>query len=268
MTPDLTTHADPAPDDPVLTERRDRVLVLTINRPATRNALSTEVLHGLVAGLDRAEDDPSVHAVVLTGGTERFASGADLRELRDTSPAQYLQSQRQQAWPRLARFRKPLVAAVAGPTLGGGCELAMSCDLVVAGDSAVLGQPEIRLGLIPGAGGTQRWARVAGRFRAAEVVLAGRTVDAWTAYRFGVVNRVVPSECVVEAAVALAGEVADFSPLAARLGKAAVRSSEEVGVTSGLDYERAQLAVLLSSEDHVEGIDAFLEKRRPRFVGH
>jgi len=254
--------------DAVRLDRQGRVAVLTINRPQARNALSTEVLNGLVAGLDWAEGEPSVRAVVITGGTKLFASGADIRELRQTTPARYLQSERQKAWPRFANFKKPLVAAVAGYVLGGGCEIAMSCDFIVAADSAVLGQPEIKLGIIPGAGGTQRWARVVGRFKAAELVLAGRNLDAWTAHRIGMVNQVVPAECVVEAGVALAQEAAGYSPIASRLGKAALRSSEEVGVTAGLDFERAQLAVLLSSEDHFEGIDAFLEKRRPEFTGY
>lgn len=262
-----STAHEAATTAPVLTDQHSNVAVLTINRPATRNALSTEVLDGLIQGLDRAEEDPAIRAVVITGGTKFFASGADVRELRESTPAKYLQSERQKAWPKFAGFKKPLVAAVAGHVLGGGCEIAMSCDFIVAGDSAVLGQPEIKLGIIPGAGGTQRWARVAGRFRAAEIVLAGQNVDAWTAQRMGMVNQVVPAECVVEAAILLAAEAAKFSPIAARLGKAALRSSEEVGVTAGLDYERAQLAVLLSTEDHYEGIDAFLDKRTPDFRG-
>lgn len=260
-------NADANPRAAVLTQRRGAVTVLTINRPEARNALSTDVLRGLVDGLATAEDDPAVRAVVITGGPRIFASGADVRELRATTPSRYLLSERQKAWPAFAGFRKPLVAAVAGYVLGGGCEIAMSCDLIVAGDSAVLGQPEIRLGIIPGAGGTQRWARVCGRFRAAELVLAGRNVDAWTAKRLGLVNQVVPTEMVVEAAVSLAEELAGFSPIAERLGKAALRASEEVGVTAGLDFERSQLAVLLSSEDHFEGIDAFLEKRPAQFRG-
>lgn len=265
MTSDTTLS--PTGTDAVLMERRGHVAVLTINRPEARNALSTDVLDGLVAGLDRAEDDPEIRAVVLTGGTRLFASGADIRELRANTPARYLTSSRQRAFQRIAVFPKPLVAAVAGYVLGGGCEIAMSCDLIVAGDSAVLGQPEIKLGIIPGAGGTQRWARVSGRFKAAELVLGARNLDAWEAHRVGMVNQVVPTECVVEAGVALAAEVAAFSPIAARLGKAAVRSSEEVGVTPGLDYERGLLAVLLSTDDHIEGIDAFLEKRTASFTG-
>jgi enoyl-CoA hydratase/carnithine racemase len=248
-------------------EVHDRVAVITISRPGTRNALSTEVLRGLSTGLDRAEADDGVGAVVLTGGPRIFASGADIRELRATTPAAYLQSERLAAWQRFARFPKPAVAAVAGYVLGGGCELALTCDLVVAADNAVLGQPEIRLGILPGAGGTQRWARVAGRYRAAELVLAGRPVDAWTAQRMGVVNQVVPAERVVEAGIAAARSIAVHSPVATRLAKAALRASEELPMTGALDHERALLATLLSTDDHREGIDAFLEKRPAHFTG-
>ncbi len=255
-------------DPAVITTHHGAVTVLTINRPATRNSLTTDVLRGLVDGLRAAEDNPDVRAVVLTGGPKLFASGADLRELRATTPATYLQSERQQAWPAFSAFKKPLVAAVAGYVLGGGCEIAMSCDFIVAADNAILGQPEIKLGIIPGAGGTQRWARVAGRFVAADLVLGADNIDAWTARRLGMVNQVVPAEMVVEAGIELAAKVGGYAPVATRLGKAALRASEEVGVSSGLDFERAQLAVLLSTDDHHEGIDAFLERRPASFVGH
>jgi enoyl-CoA hydratase/carnithine racemase len=246
---------------------QDHVAVVTIDRPEARNALSTDVLRGLSDSLDRAEYDETVRAVVLTGGPQIFASGADIRELRATTPAAYLLSERLAAWQRFGRFPKPAVAAVAGYVLGGGCELAMSCDFIVAADNAVLGQPEIRLGIIPGAGGTQRWARVAGRFRAAELVLGARSVDAWTAQRMGLVNQVVPAECIVEAGVAMAATAAAHSPVAARLGKAALRASEEMPMSAGLEHERSLLGTLLSTEDHLEGIDAFLEKRPARFTG-
>jgi enoyl-CoA hydratase/carnithine racemase len=246
---------------------RKHVAVITIDRPSARNALSTEVLRGLCAGLDRAEADDDIRAVVLTGGSAIFASGADIRELRTTTPAGYLQSERLAAWARFARFTKPSVAAVAGYALGGGCELAMSCDLIVAADSATFGQPEIRLGILPGAGGTQRWARVCGRFRAAEIVLAARMIDAWTARDYGMVARVVPAERIVAAGIALATEVSAFSPVATRLSKAAVRASEEMPLNGALEHERALLGTLLSTEDHFEGIDAFLEKRAARFTG-
>lgn len=257
----------PDEDQAVRYEVTGQVAVLTIDRPRVRNALSAQVLRELCAGLDRAETDNAVRAVVLTGGTRLFASGADLRELRATTPAEYLQSERQAAWARIARFPKPAVAAVAGYALGGGCELAMSCDFIVAADSAVFGQPEINLGILPGAGGTQRWARVCGRFRAAEIVLTARTVDAWTAHGMGMVTEVVPAECVVRAGRALAARLAGFSPVATRLSKAAVRASEEMPVTAALEHERALLGTLLSTEDHFEGIDAFLDKRTPTFGG-
>ena len=252
---------------PVLVERRGHVLIVTINRPEQRNALSTDVLEGIVRALDEAEEDIEVRAVVLTGGTKLFASGADIRELRSLTAAAYMRSPRQKAFARISNFPKPLVAAVAGYVLGGGCEIAMSADLIIAADSAVLGQPEINLGILPGAGGTQRWSRVAGRFRAAELVLGASTVDAWTAYRMGMVAEVVPAEHVVTAGIALAERMAVYSPVAQRAAKAALRMSEEVGISAGLDYERAQLGVLLSTKDHFEGIDAFLEKRRPQFTG-
>lgn len=253
--------------EPVGYAVHDAVAVATIDRPQTRNALSADVLRALAAAMDRAEADPEVRVLVLTGGPRMFASGADIRELRRTSPADYLLSERLECWNRFARFGKPAVAAVAGYVLGGGCELAMTCDAVVAADSAVFGQPEINLGIIPGAGGTQRWARVAGRFRAAELVLGGRLVDAWTAQRMGLVSQVVPAERVVEAGIALAASIAARSPVAARLGKQALRTAEEVGLTAGLAHERSLLLTLLSTDDHIEGIDAFLEKRPARFTG-
>lgn len=253
--------------EPVGYAVHDAVAVATIDRPQTRNALSADVLRALATAMDRAEADPEVRVLVLTGGPRLFASGADIRELRRTSPADYLLSERLECWHRFARFGKPAVAAVAGYVLGGGCELAMTCDAVVAADSAVFGQPEINLGIIPGAGGTQRWARVAGRFRAAELVLGGRLVDAWTAQRMGLVSQVVPAERVVEAGIALAASIAARSPVAARLGKQALRTAEEVGLTAGLAHERSLLLTLLSTDDHIEGIDAFLEKRPARFTG-
>ncbi|MEU4789858.1 enoyl-CoA hydratase-related protein [Micromonospora tulbaghiae] len=253
--------------EPVGYAVHDAVAVATIDRPQTRNALSADVLRALAVAMDRAEADPEVRVLVLTGGPRLFASGADIRELRRTSPADYLLSERLECWNRFARFGKPAVAAVAGYVLGGGCELAMTCDAVVAADSAVFGQPEINLGIIPGAGGTQRWARVAGRFRAAELVLGGRLVDAWTAQRMGLVSEVVPAERVVEAGIALASSIAARSPVAARLGKQALRTAEEVGLTAGLAHERSLLLTLLSTDDHIEGIDAFLEKRPARFTG-
>jgi enoyl-CoA hydratase/carnithine racemase len=251
----------------VATEARGAVALVRMQRPQTRNALDTAMLDGLAEALDEAAADRAVRVAVLAGGDGIFASGADVRELRATSSADYLQSPRHRSWERIRRFPKPLIAAVDGYALGGGCELAFTCDLVVAGDRATFGQPEARLGIIPGAGGAQAWARTAGRCRASEIVLAGRMVSAWEAQRLGVVNRVVASERVVEAALALAGEVAALAPLATRTGKAAVLAAEEMPLRAALDHERTAVAMLLSSDDRFEGIDAFLEKRRPVFEG-
>jgi|HubBroStandDraft_2_1064218.scaffolds.fasta_scaffold14909_3 enoyl-CoA hydratase/carnithine racemase len=254
-------------DTPVLYETHEAVAVVTIARPTTRNALTTEVLGAIAAAYDRAEADSDVRALVLTGGPVTFASGADVRELRDVNPASYLVSERQAAWARFARFGKPTVAAVAGFVLGGGCELALSCDVVIAADTAVFGQPEVRLGLIPGAGGTQRWARAAGRYRAADIVLHATTLDAWTAAACGVVTEVVPAERLLAAAVDYAQTVASFAPVAVRLARQAVRAAEELPVSAALAHEKSLLATALATDDHREGIDAFLAKRSPRFAG-
>jgi enoyl-CoA hydratase/carnithine racemase len=254
-------------DTPVLYEIHEAVAVVTIARPTTRNALTTEVLGAIAAAYDRAEADADVRALVLTGGPVMFASGADVRELRDVNPASYLVSERQAAWARFARFGKPTVAAVAGFVLGGGCELALSCDVVLAADTAVFGQPEVRLGLIPGAGGTQRWARAAGRYRAADIVLHATTLDAWTAAACGVVTEVVPAERLLAAAIDYAQTVASFAPVAVRLARQAVRAAEELPVSAALAHEKSLLATALATDDHREGIDAFLAKRSPRFAG-
>lgn len=243
------------------------VAVLMLSSPATRNALSTNLLRELCSALDDAEGNPDVRCLLLTGGERLFASGADVRELRDLTPAAYAGSERAMLWSRILRFSKPSVAAVAGYVLGGGCELALTCDIIVAADTAVFGQPEIKLGLMPGAGGTQRWGRAAGRFRAAEVVLTGQQVDAWTAHRWGIVSRVVPAESVVASGLVTARTVAAQSPTAAGAARAAIRAGEEIGMTAALAQERALFGTVLSTEDHLEGIDAFLEKRPPRFRG-
>lgn len=243
------------------------VLSLRLHRPAARNALSTELLHELADHLDVAAEDADVRAVVLSGGQDYFAAGADVRELRDTSPTQYLTSKRRRAWERVATFPKPVVAGVAGYALGGGCELALMTDAIVAGESAVFGQPEVGLGIVPGAGGVQWWARTAGRFRAMELLLTGRALSADQAHRFGVVTKVVPDESVSAAAAALAHDFAAQAPVAAQLLKWSMRQTFEAPAASGIAFERAMLAVTLSTDDHREGMDAFLERRRANFEG-
>jgi enoyl-CoA hydratase len=251
----------------VIVTRHDTVAVVTIDSPENRNALSTELLVELADALEALDADPAVRAVVLTGGGELFAAGADVRQLREISPVAYAASARGASWRRIGAVGTVLVAAVAGYALGGGCELALTADLVVAADTAVFGQPEVKLGLVPGAGGTQRLARAAGRFTAAGVVLTGRTVDAFEARDLGLVHRIVPAERVVAAAVALAGEIAANGPLAVRAAKAALRRADELPLSAALEYERQQLLMMLTSADHIEGITALLEKRAPRFSG-
>jgi enoyl-CoA hydratase len=263
----MSSNAEATNAAPVVVERHDAVALVRLARPEKRNALTTELLGGLAGALEELDRDPEVRAAVITGGPKVFASGADVRELRDISPAAYAASERVACWKRLNALELPLVAAVAGVALGGGCELALLCDLVVAGDDAIFGQPEVALGILPAAGGTQRWARAAGRYLAAEVVLAGRKLDAIEARDAGLVATVVPSERIEAAGLALAKKVAAGAPLALRAARAAVRSSEELPLSAALDGERSRLLTLLSTEDHREGIDALLERRKASFEG-
>ena len=251
----------------VTVSRDDPVAIVTLDSQENRNALSTDLLVELADVLDELDADPAVRAIVLTGGGTLFASGADVRLLRDVAPVEYAASARGACWRRIGAVDTVLVAAVAGFALGGGCELALAADLVVAADTAVFGQPEVKLGLVPGAGGTQRWARVAGRYAAAGIVLTGRTVDAFEARDLGLVHRIVPAERLVPAAVAVASEIAANGPLAVTAARAAVRRAEELPLSAALEYERQQLLMMLTSTDHVEGITALLEKRAPRFTG-
>lgn len=245
----------------------DRICILTLDRPKTRNALTSSMLDDLLVGLREVDEDADLDATVIAGGRRIFASGADLREMRETSPSTYLTGRRRAAWEALGRVQKPVVAAVSGFALGGGCELALACDAIVAGDNALLGQPEVRLGLIPGAGGTQRWARASGRFAAAPIVLGGRTVTSWQAHRMGIVDRVAPASRVVDAAADLAKELTIGAPLATRFAKQALRFSEDLPIERALGQERALLAALLATDDLQEGIEAFLDKRSPEFKG-
>ncbi|NKQ51657.1 enoyl-CoA hydratase [Amycolatopsis sp. K13G38] len=251
----------------VTVDRCEAVAVVTLDAPENRNALSTEMLVALADTLDELDADPAVRAIVLTGGATMFASGADVRQLRDISPVEYAASPRGASWRRFGAVDTVLVAAVAGHALGGGCELALAADLVVAADTAVFGQPKVKLGLVPGAGGTQRWARAAGRYAAAAVVLTGATVDAFEARELGLVHRIVPAERLVAAAVEVAAGIAANGPLAVQAARTAVRRAEELPLAAALEFERQQLLLLLSSDDHIEGITALLDKRAPRFTG-
>jgi enoyl-CoA hydratase/carnithine racemase len=251
----------------VLAERREAVGIATLNRPEVRNALSPELMEELVAQVEEWDADPEVRCVVIAGSDAVFAAGADISAMAERSFQDVLAAPSARFWPRMAAVRTPLVAAVSGFALGGGCELALVCDMIVASETAELGQPEILLGIIPGGGGTQRLARVMGKQRAMELVLTGRRIAAEEAHRLGIVNQVTPASEWLERAVELAEVVARRPPLAVRLGKQAVLAAEETPLTAGIDQERRLFELAMATEDRVEGMRAFLEKRRPEFRG-
>jgi enoyl-CoA hydratase/carnithine racemase len=254
--------------DPVQVDLDEHgVALLRLNRPEARNALSPEVMELLASELERLDPEPEVRCIVIAGSDEVFAAGADIRALSERSFAEALRHPAAAFWPRVAAVKTPLVAAVSGYALGGGCELALACDMVVASQTAQFGQPEITLGIIPGGGGTQRLARVLGKQRAMEYVLTGRRLDAETALALGLVNRVAEADDWLEAAMELAREVAERPPIAARLGKQAVLAADETALSVGLETERRLYELAMATEDRVEGMRAFLEKREPRFRG-
>ncbi len=243
------------------------VALLQLDRPEARNALSPEMMEEIASELERIDPDPEVRCVVIAGSEDVFAAGADIRAMSERTFAEALRHPAASFWRRLAAIRTPLVAAVSGYALGGGCELALACDMIVASDDAQFGQPEITLGIIPGGGGTQRIARTVGKQLAMEYVLTGRRFDAETAQRMGLVNRVVKRTECVEEALELARTVAERPPIAARLAKQAVLAAEETAMSAGLENERRLYELAMATEDRVEGMQAFLEKREPKFEG-
>jgi enoyl-CoA hydratase/carnithine racemase len=243
------------------------VALCRLNRPEARNALSPELMEELAGAVEAFDADPEVRCIVIAGSDEVFASGADIVPLRERTFQEALVHPSAAFWRRLAACRTPLVAAVSGWALGGGCELALLCDVIVASETAELGQPEITLGIIPGGGGTQRLARVAGKQRAMELVLTGRRIDAHEAARIGIVNAVVRRREWLERALELAHRIASRPPIAARLAKQAVLAAEETAMSAGLETERRLYEIAMATEDRIEGMDAFLEKRKPRFEG-
>ena len=251
----------------ILVESEPPIATITLNRPKVLNALSPELIKELTGALADLDADETVRAVVLTGGPKVFAAGADIGDMAERGPVEQLRRDQTGRWLAFAAFTKPLVAAVNGYALGGGCEVMLMCDLIVAGDSARLGQPEINLGIIPGAGGTQRWPRTAGKYVAMEVMLTGAPITAERAYQLGVVNKVVPSEMTIELAKRLARQLAEKPPLAVRMAKEAVQKSFETALSEGLAAERKSFYFLFASEDQKEGMHAFLEKRKGVFKG-
>ncbi|MDQ6833167.1 MAG: enoyl-CoA hydratase-related protein [Chloroflexota bacterium] len=251
----------------ILVEQRDGIAVVRLNRPKVLNALSTPLMAELVNALEAIDVDDTVRCIVLTGNERAFAAGADIGEMADVSAVEMLKRNQFARWERIRKVRKPLIAAVSGYALGGGCELAMMCDMIVASESARFGQPEILIGIIPGAGGTQRLTRAVGKALAMEMVLTGRQITAREAFAAGLVNRVVPNELCLESAMHLAKEVAARPPLAVMMGKDAVLKTYDMSLEAGLDAERKNFFLLFSTEDMREGMTAFLEKRSPQWKG-
>jgi enoyl-CoA hydratase/carnithine racemase len=243
------------------------VALLRLNRPEARNALSPEMMERLAAELERLDPDPEVRCIVIAGSDQVFAAGADIKAMSERSFAEALRHPAASFWRRVAAVKTPLVAAVSGFALGGGCELALACDMVVASDTARFGQPEVTLGIVPGGGGSQRIARVVGKQRAMEYVLTGRQFDADMALQMGLVNKVVKKGRWLEEALALARTVAERPPIATRLAKQAVLAADETALSAGLESERRLYELAMATEDRVEGMRAFLEKREPRFEG-
>ena len=245
----------------------DGVALVTIDRPEARNALSFPLLAELADQLEALDLDDHIRVVVLTGGDRAFAAGADIVELADQSPERLHAEGHFTAWDRIGSIGLPLIAAVRGYALGGGCELAMTCDLIVAGDDAQFGQPEIKLGVMPGAGGTQRLTRAVGSALAMELILTGRAMPAEEAKAAGLVTKVVPAAETVEKALELADSIAAMPPLAVRAAKRSVLAAADLSLTDGLRAERAAFFDLFATEDQREGMRAFMEKRPPTWTG-
>jgi enoyl-CoA hydratase len=249
----------------ILVETRGRVGLVTLNRPQALNALNKATMEEIVAAITAMDANPAVGAVVITGSEKAFAAGADIKEMSSKGYMDMYAEDWFRGWESLTRLRIPVVAAVSGFALGGGCELAMMCDVIIAGDNAKFGQPEINLGVIPGMGGSQRLTHAVGKAKAMDMVLTGRMMDAAEAERAGLVSRVVPAASVVEEALKAAEVIASKSKPAAMLAKEAVNAAFELGLAQGVLFERRVFHSLFATEDQKEGMAAFSEKRQPEF---
>ncbi len=251
----------------ILTETRGRVGLVTLNRPQSMNAFNSTMLTELFDALEAFDADPAVGAMVVTGNEKVFAAGADIKEMAEASPFEMITQGRVEKWDRIRGIKKVVIAAVSGWALGGGCEFAISCDMIVASESAKFGQPEITIGVIPGGGGTQRLARLLGKQLAMELVINNRTLTAAEALQFGLANRVVPVEGYLDSAIAFAEEIASRAPMAVRMAKDAVNAAFETTLTEGLRAEKRNFYPLFSTEDQKEGMKAFIEKRKANWKG-
>ena len=249
----------------IISETRDAVGIITLNRPKALNALNAQLIDELNSALSAFQDDPAIGCVILAGSEKAFAAGADIREMKDKTFTDVYLNDFLATWDRIAEFRKPMIAAVAGYCLGGGCELAMMCDFIIAADTAKFGQPEIALGVIPGAGGTQRLTRFIGKAKAMDMVLTGRMMEAPEAESCGLVSRIVSQEKLLEEAVNAASKIASFSQPVAMMAKEAVNRAYETSLAEGLRFERRLIHSMFALADQKEGMSAFVEKRKPVF---
>lgn len=246
----------------------EHIALVRLNRPKVLNALSTDLMNELVHCMSELDQNPNVRVIILTGNERAFAAGADIAQMVTASPIDQINDNRFRTWEMLKLITKPIIAAVNGFALGGGCELAMSCDLIIAGDDAKFSQPEIKIGTIPGAGGTQRLTRAIGKSKAMMMVLTGDMIDANTACDWGLVAKVVPAPTLLQETFELAKTIADRAPVAVRLAKEAVNKSFEMTLKDGMDFERRNFYLTFSSLDQKEGMKAFMEKRSPNYQGN
>lgn len=251
----------------ILVTREGNIGLVQLNRPKVLNALSFELMSDLVNGLEELDKDEVIRVVILTGSGRAFAAGADLGEMSRSTPVDLVLGRRFELWDRIRKVSKPIIAAVGGYCLGGGNELAMNCDIIIASEVATFGQPEVNVGIIPGAGGTQRLARVVGKYKAMEMILTGKSISAAEAYRVGLVNRVVPPESLMEEVRKVAADIASKPPISVRSAKEAILRAQDSALEVGLEFERKAFYMLFATEDAKEGMNAFLEKRTPNFKG-
>jgi len=251
----------------ILVTKEAGFAVVQFNRPDVLNALNMKMMEEIVDALEMLDKDEEVRCIILTGNEKAFAAGADIKEMADATSVEMLMRDQFARWDRIRKIKKPLIAAVSGFALGGGCEIAMTCDIIVASETARFGQPEINIGVIPGAGGTQRLTRAVGKYKAMEMVLTGTMIAAEEAKEWGLVNKIVPVEYFLEEAKNLASAIASKPPIAVRLAKEAVLKAFDTTIEGGLEFERKNFYLLFATDDQKEGMKAFVEKRKPEWNG-